>query len=249
MNGLDSFVGVDDADGSVSPDKVREFQERMAKNAKHMAAARKQEGKQKKKEEKLVAVLLKFIRNNKKGDITLLASRCLEQNIPAVFVLSIILLGNPEVQEEVGIQLQLSEGESKDSSGSKPSDKGAKSLSELEDKEVKGALVTLGPDSALPLKIRIGIDLWAKSIWDAIEPIPERIFKTAIEFQENPKKDPEPKAVLAQLAAFILRDYFELNDFKQEFANTKGFAAFLVKGLLKRLKEQAADQKQLGEDE
>lgn len=251
--GLDTFFGMDDADGSMSPDKVREFQERMARNARQMAAARKQEGKQKKKEGKLVAILLKFIRNNKKGDITLLVSRCLEQNIPAVIILAIILLGNPEVQEEVGIRLQLTEGEEKkrksDSFDSNGESDGPTSLAEMEDEEIKGAMVILGQDTTLPIKMRIAIDLWAKGIWEAIEPIPEKIFKTAIDFSDDPKADPIPKAVLIQLTAFILRDYFESNKFDQKFENTKGFATFLIKGLFKRLKEQTEDQKQIDGDE
>ena len=263
--GLDTFFGMDDADGAMSPDKVREFQERMARNAKHMAAARKKEGKQKKKEEKLVAILLKFIRNNKRGDITLLVVRCLEQNIPAAFVLAIVLLGNKAVQDEVGIQLQLTEGEAgapgpegeaepggggaepgEEPSETTPSDPEAPtSLSEFEGEGMKNALTILGKDISLPLQMRIAIDLWSRSMWDAISPIPERILGTATELSDNADAKPEPKAVVTQLAAFILRDYFEVNKFEQSFENTKGFAEFLLKGLLKRLKDQSKDQKQL----
>ena len=252
--GLDTFFGMDDADGAMSPDKVREFQERMARNAKHMAAARKKEGKQKKKEEKLVAILLKFIRNNKRGDITLLVVRCLEQNIPAAFVLAIVLLGNKAVQDEVGIQLQLTEGKAgatgpegeAEPTETTPSDPEAPtSLSEFEGEGMKNALTILGEDISLPLQMRIAIDLWSRSMWDAISPIPERILGTATEISDNTDAKPEPKAVVTQLAAFILRDYFEVNKFEQSFENTKGFAEFLLKGLLKRLKDQSKDQKQL----
>lgn len=249
--GLDTFFGLDDADGQISPDQVREYKARMARNARQMAAAKQQEGKQKKKEDKLVAILLKFIRNSARKDIILLISRCLEQNIPAVFILSLILLGNKEVQSEMGIHLQLKDGKFEADPEPATSDHNEEntSLADLEQKEFRGALVTLGTDHALPLKMRLAIDLWTRSIWDAMEPIPEKIFKTVIEFDENLKAKPAPKPVVGQLAAFILRDYFKENHFEQDFENIKNFAEFLLKGLLLRLKEQARDQKQLGGEE
>ena len=250
---IDTFFGLDDADGSISPEQVREYKARMARNQRQMAAAKKQEGKQKKKEDKLVAVLLKFIRNSARKDITLLISRCLEQNIPAVFILSVILLGNREIQAEVGIHLQLRSGDSdkpaSKEDGEEDEEDTATSLAELEQKEFKGALVTLGADHALPLKMRLGIDLWTRSIWNAMEPIPEKIFNTVVEFNEDSKAKPEQKPVVGQLATFILRDYFKGNHFSQEYENVKAFAEFLIKGLLVRLKEQAADQKQVGGEE
>ncbi len=247
---IDTFFGLDDADGSISPEQVREYKARMARNQRQMKAAKKQEGKQKKKEDKLVAILLKFIRNSARTDITLLISRCFEQNIPAALILAIILLGNKEIQEEVGIHLQLEGGKSDPEKSAPPAkDDEETSLADLEQKEFKGALVTLGADGSLPLKMRLGIDLWTRSIWDAMEPIPERIFKTTIEFNEKSHAKPVPKKVVTQLATFILRDYFKSNHFEQDLENVRAFAQFLLKGLLHRLKEQSADQKQLDGEE
>ena len=48
---IESFFGNESVDGAMSADKVREFQERMARNAAAIAAARQQEQKQKKKED------------------------------------------------------------------------------------------------------------------------------------------------------------------------------------------------------
>ncbi len=246
--GIDTFIGLDDADGSISPEQVREYKARMARNQRQMAAAKKQEGKQKKKEDKLVAILLKFIRNSARKDITLLISRCLEQNIPAAFILAIVLLGNKQIQEEVGIHFQLTGKElNLDDEPAEPSneDEEETSLADLEQKELKGALIVLGTDQSLPLKMRLAIDLWTRSMWDAMEPIPERILNTVIEFNENPKAKPVPKSVIIQLVTFILRDYFKENHFEQDFENVKSFAEFLIKGLLVRLQEQTKDQKQL----
>jgi hypothetical protein len=255
--GLDSFFGTEDADGGMSAEKVREFQERMRKNAKQMAAAKKQEAKQKKKEDKLVAILVRFIKNNTRTDITLLVSRCLEQNIPAVLILAIILLGNEAIQKELGIEFELMESEEVKDTNKEinalleegDEDSEPTTLEELEDDEMKGAMVVFGKDESFPLKIRIAIDLWGKNIWESISPIPERVLKTAVEFNEDPQALPIPKDVMTQLTAFILRDYFEQHQFTQKYENLKSFATFFMKGLMKRLKDQVKDQKQLGGNE
>jgi hypothetical protein len=246
---IDSFVGFDSADGSVSPEQAREYKKRMAKNKKQIAAAQKQEKKQKKKEDKLYLILLKFIRENKRSDVTLLVARCLEQNIPAVFVLAIIMLGNDDLQKEFDIHFELlgaPEGEEQE-------DEPETDLEVVEEEQeappASNALVVFGNNESFPLEMRIALDLWTKHIWNAASPIPEKMFKTAIEFNEDKEADPEPKPVVNQLTAFILRNYFEDKYFDEEFDKVKAFAEFFMGGLFKRLKEQAKDQMQLGGEE
>lgn len=242
---LDSFFGLDQSEGAISAEKVREFQDRMARNKAAMAAARQQEQRQKKTEDKLFQILLKFIQNNKRVDLTLLISRCLEQNIPAAFILAIILLGNEDIQAETGIRFELIPGGAAPF-GEVQAQEASVQLSDLEDPEMRGALVVFGQDRSFPLKMRIAVDLWSKNIFDTASPIPERILKTGTEFNEDPKAIPQPKEVLNQLTAFILRDYFEQNQFRPPYDNVKGFAEFFMKGVFKRLQEQLTDQKQLG---
>lgn len=229
--GVESFFGAESMDGAMSADKVREFQERMARNAAAMAAARQQEQRQKQKEDRLAAILLKFVKTSTRNDIVLLVSRCLEQNIPAVFILSLVLLGNESLQQEVGVQLQLPHGKT---AARRPVSKS------------ENAMVPFGEDASIPLKLRIGLELWSQTIWEAITPIPERVLKTAIDDREDSEALPEPKPILVQLGAFVLRDYFQENGAEQSYENLKSFAEFLLRGLLKRLKEQIENQKQLG---
>lgn len=252
--GVDSFIGFDSADGSISPDQVREYQARMARNAKQMAAARKQEQKQKKKEDRLFYILLKFIRDNKRNDITLLVARCLEQNIPAVFILAVIMLGNEELQEELDIHFNLLKG-GPDEASEQPLDPApalphndAPSFPRHETPKSApspNALTVFGADAVFPLEMRIALDLWTKNIWEAVSAIPERMFKTAVEFNEDSNANPAPKAVVIQLTAFILRDYFAAQSVEQTFDHIKSFADFFLTGLFKRLKKQMKDQIQL----
>lgn len=246
---IDSFFGLDDADGQMSPDKVREYKARQARNQKMMAAAHKQEQKQKKKEENLVQILLKFIQTNKKPELTLLISRCLEQNMPAVVILAIVMLGNEEIQQEMGIRLELgggSIGESQD----EPVQEGTpddRTLEEMVEPETTGALVIFGgANHAFPLKMRIAVDLWTKNVWEAMSPIPDRIFKTVAEWNEDESAVPEPKSVVVQLTAFVVREYFQQNAAEKPLEMFQSFGQFFMKGLLNRLKEQVKSQVQLG---
>lgn len=106
---LESFIGLDQGEGM--PEAAFEaFKEKMKAAAAQIAAIRKEEGKQKKKEEELLKILLKFVKNSSKKELVLLISRVLEQNLPANFILAVILLGNEEILKEVGHFSLLSSG-------------------------------------------------------------------------------------------------------------------------------------------
>ncbi len=249
---IDSFFGLDQPEGAISAEKVREYKARMQRNQKAMAASRQQEQRQKKKETNLAAILLRFIQTSQHGDVTALLSRCLEENIPAVFLLAVIILGNEALQKELGIQLEASApqltGESEP-----PTDESLESavdaqedLESLENPETKGALILFGQaNHAFPLKMRMTVDLWGKNIWEAISPIPERIFKTACVWNEDPEDDPQPKEIVTQLATLVLRNYFGINHFNAPLESLGNFSVFFMSGLFKRLKEQVKNQQQL----
>ncbi len=250
MNGLDSFFGLDQPEGAISAEKVREYKARMQRNQKAMAAARQQEQRQKKKEDNLAAILLRFIQTNQRGDVTALVSRCLEDNMPAVFILAVLMLGNEALQKELGIQLEAHSDSPKALGSSPDSLKSAveaqETLESLENPETKGAMVVFGQSNhAFPLKMRMTVDLWGKNIWEAISPIPERMFKTACIRSDNPEADPQPKEIVTQLAGMVLRDYFHDNHFEAPPETLNRFSIFLITGLFKRLKDQVANQQQL----
>lgn len=256
MNGLDSFFGLDQPEGAISAEKVREYKARMQRNQKAMAAARQQEQRQKKKESNLAAILLRFIQTNQRGDVTTLVSRCLEENIPAVFILAVLMLGNESLQKEMGIQLEAHSDspdshESLKALGSSPDSlesavEAQETLESLENPETKGAMVVFGQTNhAFPLKMRMTVDLWGKNIWEAISPIPERMFKTACTRSDDPEADPQPKEIVTQLAGMVLRDYFHDNHSDAQPETLNRFSVFLITGLFKRLKDQVANQQQL----
>jgi hypothetical protein len=155
---LESFIGLDKGEG-MSEAAFEAFKEKMKAAAAQIAAIKKEEGKQKKKEKELVKILAKFVKTSQKKELVTLISRALEQNIPANFILAIILLGNEDIQKEVGEFLMLE-------SGKDP----------LKNKE----LIFFGEkDESLPLKIKIELDNWIKNLMFQAEENPQKLSKTA----------------------------------------------------------------------
>jgi len=103
---LEEFHGFDQND-KMDAASFEKFKEKMRRAAAQIKAIKREETKRKKKEEELVKILLRFIKTSDKKDLVLLISRTLERNIPANFILAAVLLGNEDVQKEVGEYLML----------------------------------------------------------------------------------------------------------------------------------------------
>lgn len=227
---LEYFFGADQGEG-MSEAAFEVFKEKMKKAAAQIAAIKKEEGKQKKKEEELLKILSKFVKTSQKKDLVLLISRALEQNIPANFILAVILLGNEDIQKEIGSFLML---------------KGAVS----EEK----ALTFFREDKTLPLKIRIELDNWMKSLLMQALETPQKLLKSTYEFEMieieksefgNPKFEEKKriKPVLIQLAAFVMRDFLEQNKIVESYSKLKEFAEFFLKGILAKTQEALDNRK------
>lgn len=235
MSDLD-FFNPSGGSESYDPAAFERFKEQIKKNAAFIAAARKGEQKQKQKEDRLAKILLQFIQRNQKSGILLLAARMLEENIPASFVLSVILLGNDELAEELKKEAvqnvpQLEAGASEPSpSPPSPPDPTPNEFS----------LVTGFSDGALPLKIKAEIDAWGKGIFEAGSAIPFRILETVL------SKEGSIKKVTIDCAANVLDDFFAQND-KAEIAYDTcfSFCEFFMKGVMKKLQQQIENQKEL----
>ncbi len=78
------------------------FREQMRSTSQQLKALQKGEQKRKKKEEKLAKLLTEFLqRKSGKSDLAFQAAHLLALNIPAAFVLSMLLLGDRESQQEL----------------------------------------------------------------------------------------------------------------------------------------------------
>lgn len=240
---LEQFISPNEGEG-MSEAAFEALRERMAAAAAQIAQIKKEEGKQKKKEDELLKVLLRFVKTSSKTDLVLLISRVLEQNIPANFILSIIVLSNPEIHLEVGNfkMLDHEQGTSAQDSGSPQ----------------KNALVFFSAnDDTLPLKVKIELDNWMKNLLLQSEENPQKLLKTAyqIEMKELPKEwDFEDtkyeriervQPVLVQIVTFVMREFLEQNNISEPFEKLYDFAKFIITGILNKTKENLEGRKLL----
>lgn len=253
---LENFFGFDTGEG-MSEAAFEAFKEKMAQASAQIAAIQKEEKKRRKKEDELIKILLKFIRSSHKTTLVLLISRALEQNLPANFILAMILLGNEDIQKEVGSFLFLAEPTADLSgadAGHAPADVhfDGKNFSSGSDK----SLVFFREDETLPLRVKIELDTWVKGMLFQAEETPEKLIKTAYDIEFIEEKDEETdqvsrterrsiKTILVQLAAHVLRDYLEGHNLPNSYESLSEFAAFLIKGILDKTAENLENRKML----
>lgn len=261
---LDSFTGFDAGEG-MSEAAFEAFKEKMRAAAAQIAAIKKEEGKQKKKEEELHKVLLKFIQHSHKRDLALLISRALEQNLPANFILAIILLGNEDIQREVGKYIMLQGGDSEkvaaEQVGSEKLAAGNPGNSQTGSANAvsgDGLIFFDQADQSLPLKIKIEVDNWIKNILFQAQENPQKLVKNAYDIQmielesestfDEPKYEQkkEIKPILVQLPTFILRDFLEQNKIDEPYSKLAEFSRFIIDGILVKVGEMLENMKFLG---
>lgn len=230
---LESFIGTDSGE-PMSEGALEQLRERMRAAAAQIAAIKKEEKKQKKKEYDLLKILLHFIKTSNKSNLTLLISRVLEINVPANFILAIIILGNEEIQKQAGnfLMLNLPEDGSLEHA---PSDKTLTFFSEN--------------DESLPLRIKIELDNWIKDMLSEAEEVPEKIIKSGYkieiieiekEYDFEDQKYEEKKYIqppLVNLCAYVMRDFLEQNKTSEPYQKIHDFAEFILKGILNKSQE------------
>lgn len=199
------------------------FKERMKAAAAQLKALAKGEQKQKQKEDELIKILLKFIKTGHKKELHLLVLKLLEQNVPAGFIVSILLISNQDMQEELGLKMLLV--------GPELSIPGDSDIDTIPDKYLK--------DSVLPLKIKIAIQVWLQEIAKRAEEYPDRILKTVLD------DDGLVKLPVTQLAAFCLREFLEKEKIEQSYVKMKEFIDLIFEGIIKKTKEQFENRKQI----
>lgn len=251
---LESFIGFDQGEG-MSEAAFEAFKQKMKAASAQIAAIKKEEKKAKKKEDELLKILLKFIKYSKKKQLVLLISRVLEQNIPANFVLAVILLGNDEVQEEMKKFLMLRSGEV--STHEEVMAQLEAGIGDTEAEAGDKALIFFREDETLPLKAKIEMDAWMKALMIQAEEAPQKLLKTAIQVdfieketesifddKEYEKKE-SIKISLINLVAYVVDEFMEEHKIDGTEGKTHDFAKFILKGILDKTRENLENRKML----
>lgn len=143
-------------------------------------------------------------------------------------MLSIVLLGNEDIQKATGNLLMLETSEVA-----------------LDEK----ALVFFGADKDIPLEARIQLDNWLKVILYQAEEYPQKLLKFAYEIvkDEDGNKNKEIKTILFQLATFIIHDFLEDNKIDEPYKKLYEFSKFFIKGVLDRTEENLKSRNLIGD--
>lgn len=199
------------------------FKERMKAAAAQLKSLAAGEQKARKKEDELIKILLKFIKSGKKKDMLLLVLRLLEQNVPAGFIVSLLLISNRDMQEDLGLKMLPSGPEHE-----LPEDS---DIETLPDQYLK--------DSVLPLRVKVAIDAWLHEIAKRASENPEKIIFTVLD-EEGIIKLP-----VTQLAVFSLREFLEGQKVETSYDKLKDFMDMMLEGILKKTREQFQNRKQI----
>lgn len=99
---LESFFGLDTQGGAPGSAESREaFQEMMRESAKAAAAIGAHQAAQKKQEDKLAKILMRYLKDPKKSDIVFLVIKLLQENVPGAFILAVLSISDPEMEQEL----------------------------------------------------------------------------------------------------------------------------------------------------
>ena len=104
---LESFFGLD-AQGSApgSAESREAFQEMMRESAKAAAAIGAHQAAQKSQEDKLFQLLLRYLKDPAKSDIVFLVIKLLQENVPGAFVLAMLSISDPQMEEELSKEFE-----------------------------------------------------------------------------------------------------------------------------------------------
>lgn len=244
MDGLDFFSPTEGGE-SYDPAAFERFKEQVKKNGQFVAALRKSEQKQKKKEDALAQILLQFIQANQNSALMILVSRLLEENIPASFILAIIILGNEEIKqavrehEEREARLALAGGE-------QPIPSIFSQQDIVHDTAVASSqfsLMNRFSNATISLTIKIALDEWGVGIYQAASGQPFRVLETLLDKQGLLKN------IVIDASANVLHSFLVSQDSalfgSRGYTSFFSFCEFMLKGILQKLKEQIENQKQL----
>jgi len=181
-------------------------------------AIRAGEQRQKKKEDELAKILSEFIKSLKHdseyAEFIVHISRLLALNLPAAFILALIIINFPSLQESTGLKLISFEEAAKAGALDGPS---------LPDIYMA--------EKTLPPGLKIAIDVWIQELSQVGLDHRHRMLERALDGRGMIREEIE------LLMAYSLAFYLEKNGFPiaQEFSRT--FCRFCLKGLLEQFKK------------
>ncbi len=203
MSDFESFGGFDAVQQGMNAESFKEFQARMAQASQQIQDMRKREGTQKKSEDKLVALLLQFIRSGGNTQLIEAASKLLSINLPAAFIIGLLQIAAPDLGEKSG-------------------------LKQLPDKPE--ADKTMLPDlyfksKVLPLEIKIAIDNWLTNLHSIARDNEAKVLDHGLNLDKQLKKE------VIDGGALCLLTFIEQKDIDLNFTKSRSFVEIALKAI------------------
>ncbi len=200
----------------VSEAAREKLQEELRKAASDAKKAKRDEGRARVRDDRLVKIIMQFLYHAKKRKLALLITRLLGKNVPVTFILSVLSLNFPEITEILSEQLSHEKIEEEDLLLSKEG--GGKELTVFTDKMMKR------------------VDEWGNEIFKNASVSPLKHLRTLATHDGV-------DLTAIQLTAFVLRDFLLDNKVEEiNFEDIQSFSEFILKGVLKKLHELAEGQ-------
>ena len=178
--------------------------------------------------------MVKFIQGGgtSRGTLALIV-QLLKENIPAAFILALLVLGREDLKKEAGADLKLKnyeDPEKKLLAGEKIDlTKEEKKIFKTKEKEMED----LDEEEALSPEMRKDITEWGEAILAASFSAPHKTLATVLDENKN------IKAPVVQLATFTLRDYMEKHGASHEYKEMWEFSAAVLRAVMTKLNRAA----------
>ncbi len=207
---LESFFGLDNADGQMSQEAAEKFREQMRKSAAAGKAIAGHHAQQKKKEDKLAHIFVKFLQNKGQSDIVFLIVRLLEQNVPGAFILAMLLISDPELEKDLEIDLK-----------------------EKAQTQFPENMLEQIDDETLPSNVKAELNAWGFEILKAGLMLPNRTLHSVL------TPDQKLKSIILDLLVYSLDEYFDRHGLVFDDDKLKQFALISIQSVLIKLREAA----------
>ncbi len=221
MNNFESFSPAESAEG-LDPSALDRLREKMKENAKKAAQDAKQEAKQKQQEDSLFDLVVSLIDQlGTKHPLVSQMIKCLEHNIPAQFILSIVALIYPNIQPKVGLKIE-------------------KHIENPELIDTKSLVIpNLGGE--MNLLVKLNLNTWITHLNTMCFLDPKRFHAR---LQSKEQKQTCHNAPIA-LMSYCNQQYMQNNNIEFNGANISSFSRMYMDNLVERLEQFLLNQKQV----
>jgi hypothetical protein len=222
---LESFFGLEEGESQGSAEAAEKFREQARKNAKAIKAMTGHQKKQKKKEDKLAKILVRFIQDQSKSDIVFLVVKLLQENVPGAFILAILAIANAELEAELKAHFEEERQER-----AKALAAGGGEQGEAPEAATATALINFSDDK-LPSEVRDELNAWGESILEAGLMMPGKTLETVL----TPAQ--KLKSLVLDLIDYSLEEYFRRHGLDLSNERIRQFALLSIQSVLIKLRE------------